>query len=64
MLPGWSGNRGIGAYKFFKSQRVTQSDLAGEVHPFADAFHAAYMIRHDLQDLLQQTIPLRMFTDS
>ena len=47
-----------------KSRRVVRSVLGGEVYAFAEAFDRAYMLRHDLQRILNQPIPLWMLTDS
>jgi len=38
--------------------------MAGEAHMFADAFDAAFIIRHDLERLYLQHLPLVMLTDS
>ena len=46
------------------SRRVVRSVLCGEVYAFADAFDYAYTLKHDLQTILDTTIPLHMITDS
>ena len=51
----------------FKSQnnkRVTRSILGAEVCAFAEAFDRAYLLKRDLEAILQQYIPLSMMTDS
>ena len=47
-----------------KAKRVTRSVLGSEVLAFSDAFDMSYAIKHDLQALLNQEIPLVMMTDS
>ncbi len=37
--------------------------LTSECHAFADAFDYAYMLKHDLESLLHQTVPMQMPTD-
>ena len=38
--------------------------MAGEVYAFSAVFDQAYVIKHDLERILRQSIPLLMFTDS
>lgn len=38
--------------------------LGAEVYAFADAFDYSYTLKHDLEQILEQFTPLRMFTDS
>ena len=58
------GKRNILHYASYKSRRVTRSVLGAEVYAFADAFDYAYVIRHDLEEILNQCIPLQIMTDS
>jgi hypothetical protein len=51
-------------YSRHKSRRITRSVLGGEVYAFADAFDFAFALKHDLQAILCQTIPLTILTDS
>ena len=51
-------------YASYKSRRVTRSVLGAEVYAFADAFDFAYVIKHDLEEILGQRVPLQMLTDS
>jgi hypothetical protein len=38
--------------------------MAGETLAFADAFDNTYILKHDLQRILGQEVPLLMLTDS
>lgn len=38
--------------------------MYSEFYAFSVAFDDAYVLKHDLERLLRQTIPLKMFTDS
>jgi hypothetical protein len=38
--------------------------MAGETLPFADGFDNAFILRHDLESMLGQPVPLAMYTDS
>jgi Reverse transcriptase (RNA-dependent DNA polymerase) len=51
-------------YSSHKSRRVTRSVLGGEVYAFADAFDFAFTLKHDLQVMLRQAVPLTILTDS
>jgi hypothetical protein len=51
-------------YKSMKSRRVTRSILAGELILFAEAFDRSFVLKGDLEDLLNVKIPIRMYTDS
>lgn len=51
-------------FRSYKCKRVVRSVLAGETHAFADAFDAAYAIRHDLVQIIRRYVPLNMVTDS
>jgi len=47
-----------------KARRIVRSIMAGEVYAFADAFDAAYILKHDLERVYRQPLPLVMLTDS
>eukprot|EP00171_Calliarthron_tuberculosum_P001031 IDg1031t1 len=47
-----------------KAKRVTRSVLASETMAFADAFDTAFILKHDLQRMINQSIPIIMITDS
>ena len=47
-----------------KSRRVTRSTMAAETFAFADAFDAAFSLKHNLERLLGRHIPLVMLKDS
>jgi hypothetical protein len=51
-------------YQPHKSQRVTRSSMAGETLDFADGFDKEFILRHYLEDMLGQPVPLVMYTDS
>lgn len=52
-------------YRSFKSRRVTRSVLGAEVYAFAEAFDAAFIMKHDLENVLGRQVPvLAMLTDS
>lgn len=51
-------------YSSKKARRFVRSIMAGEVYAFADAFDAAYIIKHDLERIYRQRLPLVMLTDS
>ncbi len=38
--------------------------MAGEVYAFADAFDTAFILKHDLERIYHQHLPLVMLTDS
>eukprot|EP00171_Calliarthron_tuberculosum_P005221 IDg5221t1 len=59
-----TGNCSILHYSSYKSSRVTRSSMAGETLAFVDAFDQAYILRHDLDRILNQFIPVIMLTDS
>jgi hypothetical protein len=45
-------------YQSLKSQRVTRSSMAGEKSAFADGFDNAFILRHDLENMLGQPVPV------
>ena len=47
-----------------KSKRVSRSVLGCETMAFADAFDVAFAIRHDLERMIGNKVPISMFTDS
>jgi len=51
-------------YSSRKSIRVVKSIMAGEVYAFADAFDAACVIKHDLERMDDEHLPLVMLKDS
>jgi hypothetical protein len=51
-------------YQSHKSQRVTGSSMAGETLAFADGFDNAFILRHDIENMFGQPVPLVMYTDS
>lgn len=51
-------------YRSYKCKRIVRSVLSGETHAFVDSFDAAYTIRHDMEKMLNQNIPLNVETDS
>ena len=64
LLTDASGRANILHFSSYKSMRIVCSILGGEVYAFADGFDFAFMLRHDLQEIMGQTIPMSMFTDS
>lgn len=51
-------------YASRKAKRVARSITGGDVHAISEAFDAAFMLRHDLEDFHGSKIPLHMFNDS
>jgi hypothetical protein len=47
-----------------KSHRVTHCVMAAETCAFAEAFDAAFVLKHNLEKLLKRQIRLQMLTDS
>jgi hypothetical protein len=47
-----------------KCHRVTHSAMAAEICAFAEAFDAAFVLKHSLEKLLKRQIRLQMHTDS
>jgi hypothetical protein len=54
----------IAHYQSHKSQRVSRSSMAGDTLTFADGCDNAFLLRHELESMLGQPVPLIMFTDS
>jgi hypothetical protein len=59
-----SGSASIINYQSSKSRRVARSSMASETLAFSHGFDSAFLLRHDLERVLGQTIPMVMFTDS
>ena len=38
--------------------------MGGELHAFSDGFDFAYLIKHDIEDMLGRRVPMMMITDS
>lgn len=51
-------------FKSYTSKRVVRSALAGEVIAFSDLFDVDATLASEVGDLLQQTIPVQLLTDS
>jgi len=51
-------------YSSKKARRVERSIMAGEVYAIADACDTAYILKHDLERVYDQPLPLVMLTDS
>lgn len=47
-----------------KSKRVTRSFLGSETMALADAFDMAYALKHDIQRMIKQNVPIRILTDN
>ena len=51
-------------YSSYKCKRKTRFALAWELHAFPDAIGYSYLLKYDIEQLLQQCFLYRMFTDS
>ena len=51
-------------YTSYKSRRVFRSVLAGELHAFVDAFDYAYLLKRDLELILNTNISVLILSDS
>jgi hypothetical protein len=51
-------------YTSYKSRRVVRSVFAGEILAFVDAFDYAYLLKRDLELILNTTISVQILTDS
>jgi hypothetical protein len=51
-------------YKSMKTRRVTRSILAGELIEFAEALDRSFVLKSDLEDMLNTRIHIRMYTNS
>jgi hypothetical protein len=47
-----------------KSRRVTRSVLGSETMALADAFDMAYALKHDMDMIIKQKVPIVILTDS
>jgi hypothetical protein len=50
-------------YHSHKSQHITRSSMAGEMLAFENGFDNAFILRHDLENMLGQPVPLVMYAD-
>ena len=64
LLSDKTGKCNVLHFASYKSRRVCRSFLGAEVYAFADAFDYVYVMKHDLEQILDKRIPLQMFTDS
>ena len=51
-------------FKSMKARRVTRSILAGELIAFAEAYDRSFVLKNDLEDMLNEKVPICMYTDS
>jgi hypothetical protein len=51
-------------FRSFKSQRVTRSVIGGELIAFSEAFDRGLGAKHDLEEMLEENVALRMYKDS
>lgn len=51
-------------FKSYKARRIARSSTTAETLALVDAFDAAFLLRHDLQQILRCEIPLLLLTDS
>lgn len=51
-------------YRLAICHQVCHSAMTAETCAFADGFDAAYMLKHDLEKILQQPMPVQMQRDS
>lgn len=47
----------------YKRKRLVHSVLGGETYAFSDGFYYAFLMRHDMEKLLGQKLPLTILTD-
>jgi hypothetical protein len=64
LLSDATGRFSIITYKSDKSKRVTRSSFAGECFAFADGFDRGPILKHELERMTGNCIPLMLFTDS
>lgn len=51
-------------FNSYKSNRAVHSVLGGYANAFVDFFYAAFMDRHDLEEILHRKTPMTILTDS
>ena len=64
LLSDKGGRCNVLAYKSFKSRIVVCSVLGGEILAFSEAFDRSFIMKRDLEAILNRTIPMVMLTDS
>lgn len=64
LLSDGDNNCHVLSYSSKKARRVVRSIMAGEVYAFADAFDTAFILKHDLERIYHQHLPLVMLPDS
>ena len=47
-----------------KARRITRSILAGELIAFAESFDRYFVFKNDLEDMLNEKVPICMYADS
>jgi hypothetical protein len=47
-----------------RSRRITRSSMAAETIAFADRFDTVFSLRHEIQRMMNMTVPILMLTDS
>jgi hypothetical protein len=52
------------AFRSFKSRRIARSSLEAETMAFDETFDASFAIKHDLESMIGNPIPLLVLTDS
>jgi hypothetical protein len=51
------------SFRSFESRRIARSSLAAETMAFADTFDASFALKHDLESMIGNPIPLLLLTD-
>ena len=64
LLRDHSGATSLVGYKSLKSRRVTHSAMAAEACALAEAYDAAFALKHTLSQVLQRDVPVRVLVDS
>lgn len=64
VLPNATNKYNILCYKSFKRKRVTRSFLGAEVMVLFEAFGFAFILKYDLEQILQRRTPFTMITKS
>lgn len=60
----WSGKCSLLQYGSRKDNRVTKAIRAEELHAFSTAYDFAYVLQHDLLNIIGTCIRIDMFIDS